>query len=115
MSVLPALFFKRFMLLLAILPLLAACSGSVILDWIVPDDGYILHKDIAYGTDARQKLDIYVPDRLAPAHPVLVFFHGGSWQYGSKDIYRFVGQAFATKGYITVIADYRLYPQVYFP
>ena len=33
---------------------------------------------IAYGTDARQKLDIYAPEGNASApHPVLIFFHGG--------------------------------------
>ena len=34
---------------------------------------------------------------------------------GSKDMYRFVGEAFASKGYVTVVADYRLYPDIYFP
>jgi acetyl esterase/lipase len=72
-------------------------------------------RDQTYGTDERQTLDIYVPDHLKKPAPVIVFFYGGSWQMGSKDMYRFVGQAFAEKGYITVITDYRLYPQVHFP
>jgi len=51
----------------------------------------------------------------APKLRLSYFFHGGSWKKGSKDDYRFVGQAFASKGYVTVIANYRLYPEVYFP
>lgn len=96
---------------------LTACSAVSLLNATIPTDGYVVHKDIAYGDNPRQKLDIYVPtaaDSKNPA-PVIVFFYGGSWQYGSKDEYLFVGQALASKGFVTVIADYRLYPEVYFP
>lgn len=94
---------------------LCGCSGLDALNFITPHSGYQLHKDIAYGANARQRLDVYVPDSPAAGHPVLVFFYGGSWQGGSKADYRFVGQAFAAKGFTTVIADYRVYPEVYFP
>ncbi len=47
--------------------------------------------------------------------PVLVFFYGGSWDRGSKDDYAFVGHALAAQGFVTVLPDYRLYPQVRFP
>lgn len=78
-------------------------------------------KDIAYGAEPWQKLDIYVPPHSSGQYssgqslPVVVFFYGGSWKDGSKDMYPFVGEAFAKKGYITVIADYSKYPQVKFP
>ena len=71
---------------------------------------------IAYGLGPRQQLDVYVPD--APAvdpRPVIVFIHGGSWQTGSKDQYRFVGSGLAEKGYVSVVANYRLNPDVRFP
>lgn len=72
--------------------------------------------DIAYGSDPRQKLDVYVPKvEGAAAHPVVIFWYGGSWQRGSKSDYRFVGAALADRGYITVLPDYRLYPDVKFP
>ena len=93
---------------------LSSCAVSL-LNFIIPRSGYTIHKNIAYGPDTRQQLDIYVPDNLQKPAPVIVFFYGGSWQFGSKDDYLFAGQAFASKGYIAVIADYRLYPQVYFP
>lgn len=84
--------------------------------------------DIAYGSDARQRLDVYVPKAAssgsdagsssslaAAARPVVIFWYGGSWQRGSKSDYRFVGAALADHGYITVLPDYRLYPDVKFP
>lgn len=47
--------------------------------------------------------------------PTIVFFYGGDWQSGLKEDYLFVGEAFASKGYVTVIPDYRLYPEVRYP
>lgn len=83
------------------------------------------HRDIAYGTDRRQQLDVYVPGAVAPGVgplgvttpglPVVVFFYGGSWVTGSKAEYRFVGTALAEQGFVAVLPDYRLYPQVTFP
>jgi acetyl esterase/lipase len=90
-------------------------SCTALLNATIPRAGYSIHKDIAYGSDPRQKLDIYIPDHLTKPAPVVLFFYGGSWQFGAKNEYLFVGQALASKGYVTVIADYRLYPQVYFP
>jgi acetyl esterase/lipase len=71
---------------------------------------------IAYGADSRQRLDVYVPDGTTGAPlPVIVFIHGGSWQTGSKDQYRFVGSGLAEKGFVSVVANYRLNPAVRFP
>ena len=71
---------------------------------------------IAYGKDERQKLDIYVPDAAADkAFPVLVFYHGGAWRDGERDGYGFLGRAFAARGIVTVIADYRKAPKHRFP
>lgn len=43
-------------------------------------------KDIAYGTDAAQKMDIYLPaGRNTTSTKVLVFVHGGSWSSGDKN------------------------------
>jgi acetyl esterase/lipase len=107
--------FKSLLLLSGSLLALCACSGLEALNFITPRSGYSVVKNIAYGNGPRQQLDVYVPAHPAPGHPVLVFFYGGSWQGGSKDDYRFAGQAFASKGFYTVIADYRVYPEVYFP
>jgi acetyl esterase/lipase len=74
------------------------------------------HADIAYGTDPRQRLDVYVPEKAAGApSPVVVFWHGGRWSFGDKTEYRFVGAALAESGYVAVVANYRHYPQVKMP
>jgi acetyl esterase/lipase len=106
---------QRALLTLLLATILSGCSGSSLLNALVPHTGYTCHSNLAYGTDPRQHLDIYVPDKFAKSHATLIFFYGGSWQYGDKDQYRFIGQAFASKGFVTVIVNYRLYPHAYFP
>ena len=101
--------------ILGLVELLAACSPALLIDLVVPHGGYHVQHDLAYGPDPRQKLDIYVPDKLTAPAPVILFFYGGSWKGGSKSLYRAFGQAFASRGIITVIPDYRVYPQVRYP
>ena len=71
---------------------------------------------VAYGPDSRHKLDIWAP-RGKPAEPlpVVIFFYGGGWAEGSRSDYGFAGAAFASKGFIAVLPDYRLVPSVRFP
>ncbi|HSA79637.1 MAG TPA: alpha/beta hydrolase [Geminicoccaceae bacterium] len=103
----------RLAALLAALP--TAGCGPKLLDALVPDGGYRIEGDIAYGDLPRQRLDVYVPDELAGPAPIVVFFYGGAWESGSKGEFRFVGQALAARGLVTVIPDYRVYPEVRFP
>lgn len=43
------------------------------------------HMNVAYGTDAAQKMDVYLPaGRTATNTKVIVFVHGGSWNAGDK-------------------------------
>jgi acetyl esterase/lipase len=101
---------------LAFLMLLGGCSALQLLDALTADGGYRRQADIAYGTLPRQKLDVYYPlTQPVPGRPVLVFFYGGSWNSGERGDYRFIGQSFASAGYVTVVADYRLAPAVKFP
>ena len=52
---------------------------------------------------------------MATNRPIIMFWYGGSWEKGRKEQYRFVGAALAEAGYVVVLPDYRLYPQVRFP
>jgi acetyl esterase/lipase len=96
--------------------LLAGCSPFLYLNTFSPTEQAREHADIAYGPLTRQKLDIFEPVnfRRHPA-PVVVFFYGGAWDSGSKADYRFVGRTLAAKGFIAVVPDYRVYPEVVFP
>lgn len=71
--------------------------------------------DIDYGSEERQQLDLYHAGDSTIARPVVVFLHGGAWMQGSKDQYLFVGEALVSKGFVAVIPNYRLFPDVKFP
>jgi len=46
---------------------------------------------------------------------VVVFFYGGGWDSGRRQDYAFAAKAFAARGFVTVLPDYRLYPEARFP
>jgi acetyl esterase/lipase len=76
--------------------------------------------NLPFGPDKRIRLDVYQPT-AAPQNagqkprPVIIFWHGGGWTDGNKTFYRFVGATLAQLGYVTVLPNYRVYPQVRFP
>jgi acetyl esterase/lipase len=105
----------RQLLALAGVIITVGCSASDAVNALVPSTGYRVVKDLAYGDGPRRKLDIYLPEPARIDAPMVVFFYGGSWQGGSKETYLFLGQALASKGYIVVVPDYRVYPEVVFP
>ncbi len=74
-----------------------------------------IEKDIEYGEHARNKLNIYYPAQGDQGGPIVVFYYGGGWRGGRRNIYHFVGTALAKRGITTIIPDYRLYPDVTFP
>ncbi len=102
----------KIILLLASMISLSACSPLGMLNATVGDDGYTSVLNLSYSNKSRQGLDIHIPNNVKKNADVVVFFYGGRWQYGSKGEYGFVADALTSKGFITVIADYRLYPQV---
>lgn len=71
--------------------------------------------DIPYADGQRKKLDIYRPVNADTSSPVVMFIYGGSWRAGDKFEYEFAGRALAAAGFVTVIADYRLWPEVKYP
>lgn len=105
---------RRLYLILLCALILSSCSAADLLNATIPREGYVITRDIAYGTQPRQKLDIYLPDH-AQHLPLIVFFYGGSWQKGSKSDYRFLGQALTEQGFAVAVVDYRLYPEVRYP
>jgi len=77
---------------------------------------YTRHADIPYGSDPRQRLDVYLPDKPpATDKTMVVFWYGGRWTTGDKSQYRFVGAALAELGYVAVLPNYRHYPDVKLP
>lgn len=98
--------------------LLGACSPLGLFNGVVPKDGgsRLAASGVAYGGHSRQRLDVYAPaEKGGAARPVIVFFYGGSWSSGERGGYAFVGRALASRGFVTVISDYRLAPEVTYP
>jgi acetyl esterase/lipase len=108
---------RRIARLALVLPtiILGGCSGPDIVNALVPRGGFALQRDIPYGSAPRQTLDVYQPTDSDGARPVVVFFYGGNWDSGDKRDYLFFGQALASRGFVVVIPDYRLYPEIRYP
>ncbi len=72
--------------------------------------------DIVYNEKADAcKLDVYLPD--TNTNTIIVYFHGGGLERGSKSREKFVevAKSFVEVGYGFVSADYRMYPTAKFP
>ena len=98
----------------------SACTPVKILNSLVPETSYQLISATAYGTNNRQKLDIYLPkvnvgQTTNALKKVIIFYYGGNWDSGERADYKFVGEALSAQGFVVVIPDYRVYPEVLFP
>lgn len=74
-----------------------------------------LAEGVAFEQSGRLKLDVYGPLTQDGPRPVIVFFYGGGWTDGERGGYEFVGRALAALGYIVVVPDYRLVPEIEYP
>ncbi|HKY89764.1 MAG TPA: alpha/beta hydrolase [Nevskiaceae bacterium] len=100
--------------LLLLLAALSGCTSNQMLNSTTPTRGYKVASNLVYDPAYSLRLDVYTPDDARNA-PVVVFFHGGRWSGGSKDFFRFVGEALTSRGFVAVVTDFRQYPQVRFP
>ena len=68
-----------------------------------------------YGLFSRNRLDIISPPVSAPSpaggRPVVVFVTGGAWIIGYKAWGALLGKRLSDAGIITVLLDYRNFPQ----
>ena len=80
--------------------------------------GIKVARDLAYGTHARQRLDVYHRPGVTRA-PIVLFVHGGAFLRGNKDataqIYGNLPRYFARNGCIGVNMEYRLAPEAAYP
>lgn len=71
-------------------------------------------RDNRFADGRRGLLDVYMP-KAAHDAPLVVFLYGGGWEDGARADYRFAAMALARRGIVTMVPDYRLYPDVRFP
>lgn len=109
---------KAASVLLAAPLLLSACTNVMLSGATVIETGDAPRVEVAYGPGPRNRADVYRPQASAthgaPA-PVVVFIHGGSWESGTKGLYRWMGQGLAAQGYVAILPNYGLMPATGFP
>lgn len=85
---------------------------------LVPKDRGVrrVAQGLSYGPHAKHQLDVYAPLAGGPGPlPVIVFFYGGGWTDGARRHYGFAAHALASLGYVVVVPDYRLVPEIEYP
>jgi acetyl esterase/lipase len=76
-------------------------------------------KNLAYGPEAGQQLNLFLPaPETQSGWPIVLFVHGGSWVSGDRDltvggadVYGNIGRYLASQGIGTAVISYRLQPQ----
>ena len=108
--------FRRFPFAPLAALVLAACSPLTAFNTLTPKDpAAIVARIVPFGDHPRQTLDIYAPRGGTKTAPVLIFFYGGGWNSGRRQDYRFAAKALAAQGFLTIVPDYRVYPEVRYP
>ena len=80
----------------------------------VQDAGMRVERDIAYGSDPAQRLDVYRPKDAANA-PVIFMVHGGRWTRGDKGASNVIENKvrhWLPEGFAFISVNYRLSPAV---
>lgn len=69
-------------------------------------------RDVAYGSDPRQRFDVYAPPH-AQHVPVIFLVHGGGWSRGDKAMRNVVQNKVARwvpRGFVVISTNYRMLP-----
>jgi len=75
--------------------------------------GVQVWRDLAYGADRRQRLDVYAQPGLSGA-PVVFMVHGGAWRTGDKSrspVVQYKLEHWVPRGIVFVSVNYRLLPE----
>ncbi len=100
-----------------------AATRALISPMYAAEDGAGVHveRDVAYGPDARHRLDVFTPaGSFDPARPLLVFVHGGGFVAGDKHtegspFYSNTGYWAVRNGFNGIAMTYRLAPACQWP
>jgi len=70
-------------------------------------------RDIPYGGDPAQRMDVYLPAQGAARAPVIFMVHGGGWRRGDKAMASVVQNKVARwvpRGFVLISTNYRMLP-----
>lgn len=100
-------------------PDLNANTKALYAPMLASGDGVTQELDIAYGSHARHKLDVYHVADGKPGKTIVVYIPGGGFTGGDKrqddNFFGNVGRFFARQGMVGVTANYRLAPEFAWP
>jgi arylformamidase len=75
--------------------------------------GVLLERDLAYGSHALQRFDVYYPEHV-PSAPVIFMVHGGAWRFGDKGmsaVFENKVARWVPQGLVFISVNYRLLPE----
>jgi acetyl esterase/lipase len=85
--------------------LFGACKEEAPLNKIVKADEIL---NLEYGSNPRNKMDVYFPDERLANSKVILFIHGDTWYKGEKSNYTDLAKFYRDRGYVTATMNYRL-------
>lgn len=104
------------LLLIPFLPLLSACHQAYFGAINIGADAPLVEsRSLVYDGAHQLALDVYRANDAPANAPLVLFLYGGTWRYGQREWYRFVGESLADHGFVVMIPDYRTAPDVAFP
>lgn len=71
------------------------------------ENSFFLYSDISYGSHVRQKVDIFIPQKVKSDSGIILFIHGGGWTQGDKTAHHEDARFFCNLGYISASMNYR--------
>ncbi len=94
--------------LLLLLLFFAACRKLPAISFPIAPVEALQKNDVAYGTDARQTMDLdFIADR-SDTTPLAVLIHGGGWSAGDKKDLKGTENYFVSRGINVININYRL-------
>jgi acetyl esterase/lipase len=72
-------------------------------------------RGLAYAPGDTGKLDVYAPVGADGEAPVVVFSHSGWPNLADKKHFAVIGQILASRGFVTVIPDFHVFPNCRYP
>jgi acetyl esterase/lipase len=71
-------------------------------------EGWMSERNLAYGDDPRQRLDLVRERTPSKSRPALLLIHPGGWLQGDKAAYHEVMAEYGGRGYVTAAPNFRL-------
>lgn len=68
-------------------------------------------QDVPYGQGEGEKLDVYLPQLTTAECPLVIYLHGGYWQFLSKEESGFMAVPLVSRGVAVVAVDYTIAPK----